>query len=52
MDWLVGALRGEPYWPPEGIEGDVTERILATADAHKVTEILISKDSSKYNFPI
>ena len=43
MDWLVRALRAEPYWPPEGIEGGATERILATADAHNVTELLFSK---------
>ena len=42
MEWILSLLRGEPRWPPGGIDEDSAKSILAAADANGVRELLVA----------
>ena len=41
--WLLSVLRNEPFWPITGAEDTSTERMLAAAGAHGVTQLVTDK---------
>ena len=42
VQWLSQALRGEPRWPPTGIDDEPTGQLLKAAEIHGVRELLFS----------